>query len=242
WVLVAGRVPVTDEGRNAFQYLFLVPRSDFVVEDTWHATGLKGTGTNVVVINDAFVPEYRASSEADTAMLRLDPESGNSGPLYRHPWGLILSYAIAAPAIGMALAAHDHYVAFVKARRDGDARGDPHAHLLIARNRTILDCVLAKLQQNLEELARVTASGAAPSMDLRAQCRWEASWMTESCATVTRVVFEAMGASAIGDDHPVQRLFRDIHVLKAHRINNTESTGENFGRLQVGLTNREAFL
>jgi len=51
-----------------------------------------------------------------------------------------------------------------------------------------------------------------------------------------------MGATAVFDDHPVQRIFRDIHVLKAHRINNAESTGENFGRLQVGLSNNEAFL
>jgi 3-hydroxy-9,10-secoandrosta-1,3,5(10)-triene-9,17-dione monooxygenase len=245
WVLVAGKVPLTRDGRSTFQYLFLVPRSDFAIDDTWHAAGLKGTGTNVVVIDDAFVPDYRASSEADTAMLRFDPQNTNSGALYRHPWGLMLSYAVAAPAIGMAQAAQDHYIEFVKAKLKGssrDDRGDPFAHLLIARNRTILDCVQAKLQQNFEELANVIAGGREPSMDLRARCRWEASWMTESCATVVRTVFEAMGATAVFDDHPVQRLFRDIHVLKTHRINNTESTGENFGRLQVGLSNSEAFL
>lgn len=246
WVLVAGKVPLTEDGRGGtFQYLFLVPRSQFAIDDTWHAAGLKGTGTNVVVIDDVFVPEYRASSEADTAMLRLDPASSNSGPLYRYPWGLILSYAIAAPAIGMAVAAHDHHVEFVKGKLDGsrrDARGDPFAQLLIARNSTTLDCVQAKLQQNLEDLARVIAGGSEPPVELRARCRWEASWMTESCANVTRTVFEAMGATAVFDDHPVQRLFRDIHVLKAHRINNSELTGENFGRLQVGLSNSEAFL
>jgi 3-hydroxy-9,10-secoandrosta-1,3,5(10)-triene-9,17-dione monooxygenase len=246
WVLVAGKVPLTEDGRGGtFQYLFLVPRSDFAIEDNWHAAGLKGTGTNLVVIDDVFVPDYRASSEADTAMLRLDPASSSTGPLYRYPWGLILAYAIAAPAVGMALAAHDHYVDFVKARLVGsrrDVRGDPHAHLLIARNRTALDSVEAKLRQNFEDMAERIARGGELPMDVRARCRWEASWMTESCATVTRAVFEAMGATAVFDDHPVQRLFRDVHVLKAHRINNSESTGENFGRLQVGLSSSEPFL
>src|SRR6185312_14735874 len=102
--------------------------------------------------------------------------------------------------------------------------------------------VETKLRKNLEELAGIAAGGGEPSMDLRARCRWEASWMTESCAGVVSAVFEAMGATAVFDDHTVQRLFRDIHVLKAHRINNAESTGENFGRLQVGLSNNEAFL
>ena len=106
----------------------------------------------------------------------------------------------------------------------------------------MLDSVEAKLRHNLEELATIIAAGDEPSMDLRARCRWEASWITESCASLVRTVFEAMGAAAVFDDHPVQRLFRDVHVLKAHRINNAESTGENFGRLQVGLSNNEAFL
>ena len=66
--------------------------------------------------------------------------------------------------------------------------------------------------------------------------------MVACCADEIRAIFEAMGAGAIFEQHPVQRLFRDIHALKAHRINDTESTGENFGRLQVGLANREFFL
>src|SRR4029079_15403639 len=127
-----------------FQYLFLVPRSDFAIDDTWHVAGLRGTGTNVVVIDGAFVPECRARSEPDTAMWRRDPASTISGPLYGHPWGLMLSYAIAAPAIGMAVAAQDHHVEFVKEKLAGsrrDVHGDPFAHLLIARNRAMLDSV-----------------------------------------------------------------------------------------------------
>ncbi len=86
------------EGRVALQYLFLVPRSDFEIEDDWHVAGLKGTGTNTILGKDAFIPDHRASSEADTARLRSDPASSNNGPLYRYPWGLMLAYAISAPA------------------------------------------------------------------------------------------------------------------------------------------------
>jgi 3-hydroxy-9,10-secoandrosta-1,3,5(10)-triene-9,17-dione monooxygenase len=66
--------------------------------------------------------------------------------------------------------------------------------------------------------------------------------MVDVSSDIVRKIFDAMGAGVVFEDHPVQRLFRDVHVLKAHRINNVESTGENFGRLQVGLGNREFFL
>ena len=106
----------------------------------------------------------------------------------------------------------------------------------------MIDCAEAKFIDNLEELAQAARAGTEPSLDLRARCRWEASWIAESCASQVAAVFGASGAGALFDQHPLQRLFRDIHALKAHRIMNAESTGENFGRLQVGLSNREFFL
>lgn len=245
WAFLAVKVPAGSAGRATFQYLFLVPRSDFEVEDTWHSAGLKGSGTNTIVVRDAFVPSHRASSEADTAWLRPDAASGNAGPLYRYPWGLMLAWAIAAPAIGMAAAALEHYVAFVRGRlaaAGADAAGNPHAHLLIARATTTLDWVRTRQRQNFEALARAIAAGDKPPIELRARCRWEASWAVERCAELVRSVFEAMGAGVVFEQHPVQRLFRDIHVLKAHRINDAEGTGENFGGLLAGLPNREFFL
>lgn len=245
WAFLAAKVPVGSAGRTALQYLFLVPQADFEIEDDWHSAGLRGTGTNTIIVADAFVPDHRASSEADTARLRRDPASSNDGPLYRHPWGLMLAYAIAAPALGIAGAAIDHYVDLVRqksAEAGPEAAGNPHANLLIANCRTMLDCAEAKFQQNLAELGVATQAGADLSIDLRARCRWEASWIAACCARQVDAVFGAAGVGALLDDHPLQRLFRDVHALKAHRVMNAESTGENFGRLQVGLSNREFFL
>jgi len=245
WAFLAAKVPVGAEGRMSLQYLFLVSRDDFEIEDEWRVAGLKGTGTNTIVVADAFVPDHRASSEADTARLRMDPASSSDGVLYRYPWALMLAYAIAAPAIGMARAALDHFIASVRERQAGagpDAAGNPHANLLIANCRTMLDCAEAKFTGNLEELAEAARAGTEPSLDLRARCRWEASWIAEICAQQVAAVFGASGAGALFDQHPLQRIFRDTHALKAHRVMNADQTGENFGRLQVGLSNREFFL
>lgn len=245
WAFLAAKVPVGAQGRVSLQYCFLVPRQDFQIEDEWHVAGLKGTGTNTIVVADAFVPDHRASSEAETARLRRDPASSSDGPLYRYPWGLMLAYAIAAPSIGMARAALDDFVGSQRERQTGagpDAAGNPHANLLIAQYRTMIDCAEVKFIDNLEELAELARAGTEPSLDLRARCRWEASWIAETCASQVAAVFGASGAGALFDQHPLQRLFRDIHALKAHRIVDADSTGENFGRLQVGLSNREFFL
>ena len=38
----------------------LVPRPDFEIVDTWFVSGLRGTGSNDILVNDAFVPSHRA--------------------------------------------------------------------------------------------------------------------------------------------------------------------------------------
>jgi alkylation response protein AidB-like acyl-CoA dehydrogenase len=58
WVLVAGAGP-------AGVLLCLVPRSDVAIQDMWFASGLRGTGSKDITIQDAFVPEHRALPVTD---------------------------------------------------------------------------------------------------------------------------------------------------------------------------------
>jgi 3-hydroxy-9,10-secoandrosta-1,3,5(10)-triene-9,17-dione monooxygenase len=44
---------------------FLVPRSDYVIDDNWHVAGLKATGSKDIVIENAFVPEHRTHKLID---------------------------------------------------------------------------------------------------------------------------------------------------------------------------------
>jgi alkylation response protein AidB-like acyl-CoA dehydrogenase len=39
--------------------LSLMPMTDLSIEDTWFMAGMKGTGSNTIIANDAFVPEHR---------------------------------------------------------------------------------------------------------------------------------------------------------------------------------------
>ena len=56
WVFLGAIVP--DDGYRTF----LLPASDYRIEDTWQAMGLQGTGSNDVVVEDMFVPEYRTTA------------------------------------------------------------------------------------------------------------------------------------------------------------------------------------
>src|SRR3546814_14529931 len=52
-------IPPQSDGGQSEMRLFLVPRKDYEIIDTWHTFGLRGTGSNDLLIQDAFVPAYR---------------------------------------------------------------------------------------------------------------------------------------------------------------------------------------
>src|ERR1700720_2658305 len=77
----------------------LLRLSQCEIMDTWHTTGLRGTGSNDVVVHDEFVEEERSFSFQDPELIK------RSGPLYSFPFLFVAKGA--APALGIARRAID---------------------------------------------------------------------------------------------------------------------------------------
>ncbi|MHA7835040.1 MAG: acyl-CoA dehydrogenase family protein, partial [Algiphilus sp.] len=98
WVLLGGLI--FNEGQPPEYRTFLLPRSDFRVEDTWHTMGLKGTGSNDIIVEDAFVPEYRTHKATDGFNGTNPGKDTFTAPLYKIPFGQIFVRAVSSAAIG----------------------------------------------------------------------------------------------------------------------------------------------
>ena len=58
--------PVLDENDKMVDFCtFLVEKSQYEILDVWHVAGLKGTGSNDILVKDAVIPEHRVLSFAD---------------------------------------------------------------------------------------------------------------------------------------------------------------------------------
>jgi len=131
WAALGGMAPAVETGASPDARMFLVPRRDYTIDDNWHVTGLCGTGSKDIVVEEAFVPEYRTHSYLDAFHLRNPGAVVNDGPLFRLPFGAVFPNSIAAPAIGVALGALDVFREQSQVRvnlRDGSRlgrQGDP---------------------------------------------------------------------------------------------------------------------
>ncbi|HIF10154.1 MAG TPA: hypothetical protein EYQ81_10155 [Sneathiellales bacterium] len=215
----------------------VVPTVDIRIDDTWFTLGMRGSGSKDLVAEDVFVPAHRAMP---TVPLFMGTFEGSAGPLYRLPVMGGLASMLAGTVVGMAGAGLAQFIEATKARRDvymgnakaakaglqmrvAEAGGElASARMLVERNCDILD-------------AAMTANEAPLELGERVQIRWNAAYAVELCRRATERIFAAAGAHAIYDDHPLQRLHRDINTATHHAIADFDGVAEIKGRMELGL-------
>src|SRR5262245_34066788 len=156
WVLLGGIVTDSDGTPVDFR-TFLLPASDYEIDDVWDTIGLRGTGSNDIVVEGAFVPEHRSLSFTAVTKCVCPGQEVNDGPLYRIPFGSLFSYAITTPVIGMAAGAYDAHVAYQRTRVSAAYAGqkvaeDPFAQARIAEAAAEIDAAWSALERNMTEL------------------------------------------------------------------------------------------
>ena len=85
-------------------------KSDYRIVDTWNATGLRGTGSNDVEVDDAFVAEPMTVAVSDLAGGPTPGSAVNPNALYALPVFSLFPYVLSGVALGNAQACLDDYV------------------------------------------------------------------------------------------------------------------------------------
>ncbi|MFF3752519.1 hydrolase [Streptomyces sp. NPDC002018] len=215
WALVCA--PVPQDGTRVPWFLAL-PRHDYRVADTWAPVGMRGTGSNTLVVDDVFVPAHRGFAREDMLTGR---SVGSGARCHTAPLRLLSGPLFGAPALGAARAALRTWAAHTA---PGGGAENPVPAGVLARA-TIATDAAALL---LERAARVAdAPGASPVEQVRgpADCAYAVEQLVD---TVERLLRTA-GSSAQQAGHPLQRVWRDIHGLAGHVALRFDPAGAGYG-------------
>jgi 3-hydroxy-9,10-secoandrosta-1,3,5(10)-triene-9,17-dione monooxygenase len=239
WVLLGAIVPDAD-GVPADFRTFLLPASDYAIDDVWDTVGLRGTGSNDIVVSDVFVPEHRSLSFNDVFRCVCPGQEANPAPLYRLPYGSLFSYAITTPIIGIASGAYEAHVAYQKERVRASYVGqkaweDPHSQVRVAEAAADLDSAWLALERNMAELMEHARAGEKIPLPLRLRVRRDQVRGTGLAISAVDRLFENSGGRALRRGTPIQRFWRDAHAGRVHAINDPERALTMFGRGEFGL-------
>ena len=243
WVVLGGIAPPPadkiEAGGPPDVRTYLLPRSDYVIDDNWHVMGLCGTGSKDIVVKDAFVPEYRTHSYLDAFHLRNPGTAVNDAPLYRLPFGLVFAATLGAAAIGAAKGAlaefREQQQRRLNIRDRSRVAEDPFTQLRLAESAAEIDAAHERMLGNFAEMMRLARAGAEIPLNFRARCRWDIGKATDWSVRAVDRLMMAAGGRGIFLDNPIQRAWRDVHAMQAHASNNVERAAAVFGRSEFGL-------
>jgi indole-3-acetate monooxygenase len=206
--------------------------------DTWYTTGLRGTGSNDILVEDAFVEAEHTFSFQDAALIK------RRGPLYALPFMFVAKAS--APALGVARHAVDALVDIASkrpARRytlgqhlesPKMLRDDVFVQEAVGRADTMLTSARAYQFEVIADLWTTLVNGCEPTPMQMARFTTAPTHIIGACVDVVELVCKAVGGTAVYQKAPFDRCLRDILTMNQHVVA-TLRTYEMAGRLLLGL-------
>jgi alkylation response protein AidB-like acyl-CoA dehydrogenase len=234
-VIANGQPRLSEDGKPEARYCF-VPVSQVELLDTWHTRGMRGTGTHHFCVQDVFVPAERTVFAVGAPLV-------NQGPRYKIPFGLSFSPGDAAVALSVARSALEAFFELAGAKvprhMPGLLREQALTHMTAGQAEAAVRSGRAFLMEAVGELWDEVTSTGAISLERRAVLRVAATHGIRLAAQAVDSVYNASGATAVFDGHPLQRYFQDIHVITQHvqgRLQHYELVGQHWLGLPIDET------
>jgi alkylation response protein AidB-like acyl-CoA dehydrogenase len=204
-----GEMVTGPDGRPVWR-VALMPAPAFEVIDTWHTTGLAGSGSCDYSADGLFVPAEQTFAFADGTR--------RDGPLYAWP-GLFIADAPGVP-LGIARDALDVARAIwadkmiLPDRRP--ARDDPRVRAAIARAQAMVGAARSYHYDVLGSMWDTLTAGDPPSLDQRAALAGSFPHTFQTCREAVSLLYEEIGSQSVYRACPLDRHLRDLVTIGQH--------------------------
>jgi len=201
---------VAEPGGDGAIRTLLFPKSSAKMKAIWRVVGLRGTGSDAYSVSDLFVPEERTVLRGPQLRAR------EPGPLYRFTRGNLYAAGFAGVALGIARGV---FADFVELARDKVPRGAKGA----LRENTVVQAMVADCEAKLRasrsflldvlgDMSSQARTGGEFTRAQSASLRLASTWAIHQARDAVTALYQAAGATAIFEENPFERRFRDMHT------------------------------
>jgi 3-hydroxy-9,10-secoandrosta-1,3,5(10)-triene-9,17-dione monooxygenase len=234
WLLLGARVldtagNVIDEGD------FGVPQSAITIRDDWHVSGLRGTGSCTMEVNDLFVADHLFVS-LPSIIMRQSPGAGLHEEWVQNCAAIpVLTIALCAGALGVAEQAFHDFPALVKGKTiaytGDDLQTNAIVHMRVAEAAMAIHEAKVLLYNCADEIDDHGRRGAEIDLLQRARQRVDCAVAVRRCLEAVEILFKESGASGVRASSPLCRAYDDVRAINNHGLLKLETNLEMYGRL-----------
>ncbi|MFT7597638.1 MAG: 3-hydroxy-9,10-secoandrosta-1,3,5(10)-triene-9,17-dione monooxygenase [Acidimicrobiales bacterium] len=216
----------------------LLHKSEYRVIDTWHASGLMGSGSKDVVVDNVEIPEHRGMLITNTQGSPTPGSEVNPGPLYRLPVFAAFGYVAGAPGLGCAMGALAHARESLT-NRIGTYTGQQigtlsPVQIKFAEAAAAIDTAEILYRRRCEQMMAIAVAQEVPPQETRAVFRRDSAYGANLYTQAVDLLVQVTGAAGIYKRNPMQRYFRDIHALVQHTAMVWDLSGQNYVQVALG--------
>lgn len=217
------------DGDNPLTRVFFRP-DEIEIQDNWHVSGLRGSGSSDFTAHDVWVP-------AERMVTSVEHTSFAERPIYRFPRFGILGIPIGAICVGMARASLDEVLRIAKEKTPQGSRRPLAMRAALQRDLAVASTELAAarawLYQTIDD-AWTQAQSGPDTLNHRRELRTANVHAVTTAIKVIDRMYTVMGGTSVFETSCLQQHFRDVHVASQHMMV-AESVMEVAGRIMLGL-------
>jgi len=200
-------------GDQEVRIAFFHPKSLARIIDTWNVSGMRGTGSHDIEVEDLFVPEERTFSAAER-------RARVTGPMNRMHGFDLAGCGFCCVGLGVARAAIDEFVELAKVkvpRMSSELLRDrPHVQARIGEADALLRSGRAFLFETVQQMWETVVAGDFVTERQRSDLRMAMTHAAQHAAKATHLVCATAGTTSIFNSSPLERYARDAEVVTRH--------------------------
>ncbi|HJM71558.1 MAG TPA: acyl-CoA dehydrogenase family protein [Gammaproteobacteria bacterium] len=239
--IVAGQFKnANSKSGTALDYrMALIMPDQYEIIDTWHAEGLKGTGSKDIKVVDAFVPEYRTIKSLEMGGKNPPGSELHDSYIYRVEMGMYFNTLLSGPTLGTTHGLMNDYLDQTRSRFG----------VMLGEKVSEQESVQQKIGESYEELRMADmivdelcnflhekgSNNETIMGNDRLKVRRETSMASKLCMSSGNRLAGMMGVSSQTGRNATQRHFRDLRTMSMHGGVHWENATTPTGRYLLGI-------
>lgn len=212
-VVMDGDQPATrPDGTPDLRFAYF-PATGAEIHDTWHSTGLRGTGSHDIEVRGLRIPAEQSAAPM------MDP-ARQDGPLWQLGFLPLLSVLMSGFPLGVARRALDELTQLAPTKRRGASRTtiaeDTRVQFDVGRAEALLQSAKSFVHDTLEDAWTTIHTGSAATPSQLGRIMLACQQAMHAATTAVDIAFGYAGAGVVHNGHPLERCFRDIHTANQH--------------------------
>lgn len=216
-----------------------VPMSDVRNLHDWDPSGLRGSGSTNVAMEDVFIPDERIVSLMGCNRGEVKPTYPDEA-LYNAAFGPLMVAILAFPVIGAAKHIMENFLATVGRR---DIKLTPYTnqaeaavtHIQTGEISAMFDTAETIVTSTVDKLEQWASGDQFMPVSERARINRDIAFADRMVWNAATKLSEAGGGSFSSNKNIANRLWQDVRVATMHPFVNPSSNFENYGRLLCGV-------